>query len=47
MGRTSFLTRWDGLLTPCVLGPGFREPNPRTWFRPSRASIPFEGKGIA
>ena len=30
---------------PSLLGPGFREPNPLTWFRPSRASIPFEGMG--
>ena len=31
---------------PSILGPGFREPNPLTVFRPSRASIPFEGKGL-
>ena len=31
---------------PSILGPGFREPSPRTWFRPSRASIPFEGMGL-
>jgi hypothetical protein len=30
---------------PSILGPGFREPNLLTVFRPSRASIPFEGMG--
>ena len=30
---------------PRILGSGFREPNPLTWFRPFRASIPFGGKG--
>ena len=30
---------------PSILGPGVREPNPLAWFRPSRASIPFEGMG--
>ena len=32
---------------PSILGPGFRQPTPRTWFRLSRVSIPFEGKRIA
>lgn len=31
---------------PSILGPGFREPNPLTWCRPSRASIPFEERDL-
>ena len=31
---------------PSMLGPGFREPNPRTWFRPWRASSHFEWMGL-
>ena len=32
--------------SPSILGPDFREPNPLAWFRPTRASIPFEERGV-
>ncbi len=31
---------------PSILGPGVREPNPLAWFRPTRASIHFEERGL-
>ena len=32
---------------PSILGPTFCEPNPLTWCRPSRASLPSEGLDLA